>query len=412
LLCFGAERQAQAAVPPLAFQQEFFPTADFNVTGYSYYGQSVGLDTNVAIVGAPALHGNQVGVAYAYVRGSNGWEFSQQLSGSGQVEQFGRSVAASGNTVLIGGPAFEVVPFSGFPTGVVYFFVLSQGVWSLQQQVIGPQDGQAHFFGGQVALDGDTALIGDPFFTSPVYVYVRSASTWSLQQTLSAADSTTAFGQAGVALSGDTALVSDFGQANQQGAVYVFVRSGGVWQLQQEIPSPDPAPADGGLGEEFGISVALSGDTAVVGDYVAGTHVFTRSAGVWSQQAVLASPGTSVAISEDASTILVGNTQNLFTSMVGAWGLSGSTWTKQRDLVAPDRGAGWFGQSLSIRGNTALIGSLHGAPPHTGQAYFFAPGVVVPAMGEKTMVVALLLLLGAGVVKAAARRRSPGARNP
>jgi hypothetical protein len=123
---------------------------------------------------------------------------------------------------------------------------------------------------------------------------------------------------------------------------------------------------------------------------------------------VLASTATALAISEDSTTILVGNTQNLFQSVVGVWGLSGSIWTKQQELVSTD-GQGWFGQSVAIRGTTALVGSIHGSY-YGGEAYFFGPGTVVPAMGKKTTVLAaLLLLLGAGVVKGASRRRTRGA---
>ena len=99
-----------------------------------------------------------------------------------------------------------------------------------------------------------------------------------------------------MALSGDTALVGAFpedGPAGEaQGSAYVFTRSGTVWSQQAKLTASDAAAFD-----YFGFSVALSGDTALVGtpfddallpfwDYGA-AYVFVRSGTVWSQQAKL-----------------------------------------------------------------------------------------------------------------------------
>jgi uncharacterized repeat protein (TIGR01451 family) len=99
------------------------------------------------------------------------------------------------------------------------------------------------------------------------YVFVRSGTVWSQQQKLLAADgaATDFFGYS-VSVFGDTAVVGayqdDTAGGSNAGSAYVFVRSGAVWTAQPKLIAPDGAASD-----NFGISVSVSGDTAVVGAY-------------------------------------------------------------------------------------------------------------------------------------------------
>ena len=132
-------------------------------------------------------------------------------------------------------------------------------------------------------------------FSGSAYVFVRSGTTWTEQAKLTASDAA-ALDKLGssVALSGDTALVGAIfgdGAVAGSGSAYVFVRSGTTWSQQAKLTASDAAVSD-----SFGESVALSEDTALVGasgDDDAGTHsgsayVFVRSGTTWSQQAKLA----------------------------------------------------------------------------------------------------------------------------
>ena len=164
------------------------------------------------------------------------------------------------------------------------------------------------YFGNAVALsaDGNTLAIGAPEFDKPgdpnpdqgaVYVYVRSGTTWSQQQRLTLTDTYGGdrFGSA-IALSsdGNTLLAGagthDIGSDIQQGTAYVFTRSGTTWTQQQKLYAPDGAAYD-----KFGSAVAISsdGNTAVIGapDDDTGSiedhgavYVFTRSGTSWSIQ--------------------------------------------------------------------------------------------------------------------------------
>lgn len=122
-------------------------------------------------------------------------------------------------------------------------------------------------FGVAVAVDGDTVLVGA--FTDTVginsnqgsaFVFVRSGGTWSQQAKLTAfAGAANDFFGYGVALSGDTAVIGAYGENSNRGSAYVFVRSGGVWSQQARLTA-----FDGIAGDYFGVSAAVSGDTAVV----------------------------------------------------------------------------------------------------------------------------------------------------
>ena len=181
------------------------------------------------------------------------------------------------------------------------------------------------------------------------------------------------------------------------GAVYVFINNAGTWALQQKLPTP-PMPES----DVFGFSVALSADgsTALVGahgdfgppetEVPGAAFVFTRSEGIWSQQAMLTASdrqvgdhfGVSVALSDSGDTALIG----AYVDDVGAntnqgsayvYQRSGSVWTEQAHLISSDGATeDYFGRAvaLSSDGNTALIGAdfkvINGNTRH-GAAYIF-----------------------------------------
>jgi hypothetical protein len=142
-----------------------------------------------------------------------------------------------------------------------------------QQQKLEASDAAAGaLFGNSVAILGETVVVGAPRDAGATgsnlgsaYVFVRSGGVWSQQQRLEASDAAERdlFGTS-VAISGETVVVGTDGDdgpaGNDQGSAYVFVRSGGVWSQQQKLENPDPTG-----GEFFGISVAISGETIVVG---------------------------------------------------------------------------------------------------------------------------------------------------
>jgi FG-GAP-like repeat/FG-GAP repeat len=179
---------------------------------------------------------------------------------------------------------------------------------------------------------------------------------------------------------GNTALFGGPANNSNTGAAWVFTRSAGIWTQQTQLVSPDPAA-------QFGNAVALSadGNTALIGgpgdsSNAGAVWVYTRSGGVWTQQTKLVSPdsaaqfGKAVALSADGSTALVGGPGD-DTNVGAAWVFtySGGMWGQQGKLLAGDaagQALQGFSVSLSADGNTAMVGG-YGDNTNTGAAWIF-----------------------------------------
>ena len=171
---------------------------------------------------------------------------------------------------MVGAPADDGA--GRFEQGSAYVFVRSGGVWSQQQKLEASDAATFDFFGFSVAISGETVVVGARSDEraagrnqGSAYVFVRSGGVWSQQQKLEASDAAAGdvFGSS-VAISGETvvvgAVLDDGAAGRDQGSAYVFVRSGGVWSQQQKLEASDAAAVD-----FFGRSVAISGETVVVG---------------------------------------------------------------------------------------------------------------------------------------------------
>jgi hypothetical protein len=204
--------------------------------------------------------------------------------------------------------------------------------------------------GTAVAVSGDTALLGaqyfqdttkdpDPYHTGEVYVYVRSGGAWTQEAVLTAPDETDAsyFG-CSVAIEGDTAVVGAYGHLGTAGSVYVFTRSAGVWSLQQRL--------DGPVHSQMGYSVAIAGDTLLAG---APAYYYV-----------------------DPDPILP---QGPTTGAARVYARTGDVWTFQQQLEASDPAeADRFGWSVGLDGDSAVVGAPFkngGIPNGAGAAYVF-----------------------------------------
>ncbi len=119
-------------------------------------------------------------------------------------------------------------------------------------------------FGWRVSVDGDTVIIGTPgddAMTGSAYVFIHSGNTWTQQAKIVAKDRAVDnyFGIS-VSLSGDTAVIGAGGDDSDTGSAYVFTRSGEIWTQQAKLIAKD-----GTKGDDFGVTVSVSGDTVVIG---------------------------------------------------------------------------------------------------------------------------------------------------
>jgi hypothetical protein len=240
---------------------------------------------------------------------------------------------------------------AGSRSGSAYVFVRAdvhgQALWTQQAQLTASDAAAGDSFGLSVAISVDTVVVG-AYASSPAgsysgsaYVFVAQGASWVQQAKLLAPDAvaSASFGIS-AAISGDTALIGAYhdGQAGleQGGSAYVFVRTGTAWTKQTKLTASDAA-----AGDSFGMTVAISSNRAVIGSWAdddAGTssgsaYVFARSGTVWAQQAKITST----------------------------------------DAASNDR----FGWKVALSGDTTIIGA-QGDNGRSGSAYIYA----LPAMTD------------------------------
>jgi hypothetical protein len=149
-------------------------------------------------------------------------------------------------------------------TGAAYVFVWSGTTWSQQAELTASDAAAGDVFGRSVAISGSTAVVGAPAknsATGAAYVFVQSGTTWSQQAEVAASDAAAGdqFGYS-VAIYRSTALIGAPYKNNYTGAAYVFERSETVWKQRATLTAAHAAS-----GEEFGYSVAIYRSTAVIG---------------------------------------------------------------------------------------------------------------------------------------------------
>ncbi len=309
------------------------------------------------------------------------------------IDQFGTSVAVSGDSAVIGAP-FDNDPRSGS----AYLFEKVADAWTQTTKLLAADGAWMAQFGVSVAISGDTAVIGANDddarrgVSGSAYVFEKVAGVWTQVAKLTASDRALGdrFGTS-VAVSGDTVVIGahrDDDNGTDSGSAYVFAKVAGVWTQTVKL-----AAEEGATGDSFGRSVAVSGDTVVIGangdddlGYGSGSaYVFERFGGVWTQTGRIAAAdgaggdsfGGSVAVS--GNTVVIGASGDDDRGSAYVFEKVGGAWTQTAKLTAADRGRDSFGKSVAISGNTAVIGayrdddgcSLGITPCDSGSAYVF-----------------------------------------
>ena len=270
-----------------------------------FFGSSVAIDGDTIVVGTPAEDEGfftEVGAVYVFTRTSGVWSQQAKLQASDGFwyDRFGGSVGISGDT-LIAGAAEADTPQGG--RGAAYIFTRSGTTWTQSQKLLASDGDYFDNFGNAVAIQGDRALIGASSDSSPLdaagsaYVFTRSGGTFTEQQKLTASDAVLySFFGGKVALDGDTALVGAARDTGNKGAAYVFTFSGATWSQQAKLTA-----SDGVANDYFGNSMALHGDVALVGMFLddigsavdrGSVYLFERDGTTWTEaQKLTASDG-------------------------------------------------------------------------------------------------------------------------
>jgi len=365
------------------------------------FGRAVAVSDTTLLVGAwRALSIDPFvdGAAYVFERIGAAWTETACLMPSlaAPSQLFGQAVALNGDVAAVGAPYDDV-------SGAVYLFARGDGTWP-QQTRLGDDGEDALYLGWSLAFVGANLAVGEPgqitggpeaTWPGHVRVFAPDGGDWSEQADIVASDGAAAdeFGFS-LAASGSDLFVgaprADIGIDQDAGAVYVYSTDGTVWTQEAKLTALEPI-----AGTLFGVSVALAGDTAVVGAGLedssisvrGAAYVFGRVDGAWSLQATLTLPdsvavpgsfGRSVALSADQQTALVGAPAG-DGSLAGAgvvyvFARSGSTWqwagTRRGEGPTSDAYTDGFGTGLALDGSNAVIGAPGDG---AGGAVYLAP---------------------------------------
>ncbi len=377
--------------------------------GASYQGSAVAVsaDGNTTVVGGD-VDDNYLGAAWIYIRNGNTWiQQGSKLVGTGYTGKAGQqgasvAISADGNTVIVGAPHDSV------NVGAAWVYTRNGTIWTQQgNKLVGKGHTGACLQGVSVALsaDGNTAMIGGPQDGNDhgaVWVFTRSGNLWTQQ-----GNKFSGAGGAGIAdqgrsvslsADGSTAIVGGYYDNNYIGAAWVFTRNGNVWTQQGSklvgtINTANPYQVQG-------TSVALSadGNTAIVGgtsnsDYFGGAWIYTRNGTSWTQQGPQLSlqlqgawEGMSVSLSADGNTALIGgHVLDKYEGSAWVYTRNNGSWTLREQLKGVDNSGPadqGISVSLSANGITAIIGGS-GDDNLTGAAWIFVGPMSAPVATTK-----------------------------
>jgi hypothetical protein len=304
--------------------------------GNAEQGTSVALsaDGSTAIVGGPTDNSNEGAEWVSSLTGNVKLPLGTGAVGNA-YQGWSVALSADGNTAIVGGI------FDDADAGSMWVFTRSGGVWAQQGAKLfglGAVGKASEGYSVALSADGNTAVVGGPNDNSDAgatWAFTRSSGVWTPGGTkLPLGTGAGGAAQQGfsVALSADgtTAIVGGPFDNSGAGAAWVFTQSGGVWT--QQGPKLVGTGAVDASHQGYSVALSADGNIAIIGgpydNSIAGAAwVFTRSGGgVWTQHGSklvgngatgIASQGTSVALSADGTTAIVGGpTDNAATGAV------------------------------------------------------------------------------------------------
>ena len=323
------------------------------------FGKSVAIDGDLMFIGAPYDDdkGSKSGSVYVFTRDiagsptANWTQRAKLLASDGTTDDyFGVSVALCGDTVVVGASGNN-----GYSRriGAAYVFTRvmagSQTVNFTQRAKLLSSDGiDAYFFGYSVGISGDTIVVGAFGGLGSAYVFTRDVagsltSSWTQRAKLLASDGVAddGFGRS-VAISGDTVVIGatgEYAKASKIGSAYIFTRNVPGSLTASWAQQTKLLASDGAAFDHFGLSVAIDSDTIVVGAF------------------------------GDDDEVSAHGSAYIFTRTI-AGGLTAS-WTERAKLRASDgQTSRYFGRSLAICSDTVAVGAYdYGS---IGSTYVFA----------------------------------------
>ncbi|MFK7844138.1 MAG: choice-of-anchor D domain-containing protein, partial [Rhodothermales bacterium] len=358
----------------------------------SYFGSTVSVEGDYAIVGAEGQRDTEPGAAYIYKRNGGTWVQEIRISSlDGQAgDRFGSAVDISSTHAIVGAWNDDEA------RGSAYVFVKSGSAWIQQAKLEANDRAVEDRFGQSVSIEGNHAIVGSwqddnirGDGAGAAYVYQLDGSTWQQQFKLVASDGEQGdrFGSAVTVQGNDVIVGAANGGFFGEGTAYVFSSNGTVWEEEGKLSS-----SDAGLSDGFGSTVAIEGNIAVVGAPIhdrqssideGAAYVFEKVSGTWVER-------TKLSASDGASGYEFGGAVDLVGGeiVVGAGGAnnqagamyifsrSGDNWFETNVLTAANGEDGdAFGSALAFTGLDIIVGApednnVNGV--RAGSVYLFA----------------------------------------
>lgn len=383
-----------AAMPETILQDAYIKSG--NSDPFDHFGSALAISGDTLVVGAPyedsdgtgvdspqnGIGAQNSGAAYVFVKVGGVWSQEAYLKASNtdSDDRFGSAVAISGDTIVVGairessassGPQSDQSDNSAQNAGAAYVFRRTGTTWVQEAYLKASNPEQGDQFGYSVAVHGDRILVGakfesssatgingdqsnnDNFYSGAAYLFERNQTGW-VQEAYVKPSNTSGlinFGHA-VALGSDCMVITALNEASgstgingnqfdtsaiQAGAAYVFRLQSGAWTQEAYVKASNTQNLD-----NFGVSVALSGDRFVVG-----------------------------ASGEDSDATGVDGDQNndnsLYAGAAYVFDYSGGNWTQKAYLKASNSASfDFFGIRVAVADDTIVIGALGEDSPATG----------------------------------------------
>ena len=373
---------------------------------YDWFGRSVDVSGDFAVVGAPGddEEATNAGAAYVFRRQGTNWVEIQKLTAEVDAEQFdefGFDVAIERDLIVVGAPGDDD---AGNDAGSAYVFEWDGSIWTRIEKFV-PDDpsNAAYEYGTAVDIgiaipDGGTVelvdvVVGAPnadVFQGAVFLSERNGGVWTMNQgRFSDSDSTPGVNDAGrfgtsVAIHGDTILAGapdDDQSFNNSGAAYLFGRTG-VTNTWSEVAQYYPDSPTGG--ERFGHSLALGESVVVIGAPAPASgaafgkaYVYSPSLLIFTEGGPTEEFGSSVAIDESMNLLVVGAKRDdqvaAKTGAIFLFERDGlGVWQPGGKVLASDAAINKeFGESVVVREGTVIVGGGEIDAASPGAASFY-----------------------------------------
>lgn len=328
------------------------------------FGQSVSIDGNVLAVGADTPGASLTpGAVHVFRRSGAAWQHEARLDE--ERDSFGSSVSVSADSLLVGSHLHE----EGSYEGKAYVYRYTGAAWALEATLEDPEQTSPdyNYFGADVALDGDTAVIGAPQTPGgAAYAFRRSGATWALESALTPPDASVSLSLgSSVDLAGDLAIVgAPGGTGVYTGTAHVFRRQGSLWAHEAELSRWGAGQVDH---DSFGNAVAIAGDVAAVaarqneehGTQAGAVYVYRWSGSSWAEEAKLWADGAPSNAFFGSSLALSGNRLLVTTNVERAYVFEhdGASWVRTHVLESSLETFGWGEERAGLSGAVAAVGA-------------------------------------------------------